>query len=386
MPKVQGKKAGAVKRAAKKVTARVKSAAGAAKKKVAPKKAAASPKPKPAAKKAAAKPAPKPKARPAKKAVKAVKAVAKAVKKATKKVIAKAAKVAPKKSTKAKLTPKAVVRTKPAKAIPAKAAAKVVVTKTAAAAMKPAPAPKKEAPKKEAPKKEAAKKEAPKAKPAALTVVPKALPPAAPAAAPAPAPAAAPAPAPRAAEAEKKRGRRARPRVTSSGAPAAAWLSTEKPRPASFIPAPARAEAPSAVAAPPASSDRLIRPDDVAHPAVRTVPVRLDIEQAAGRYYVIPYPSEVTVRINEGIEWDFRYLGGADVSVEEIVIEFENPSPFSVATFRTRKPGGARPHRQLSGGALPSAAGKRIQYIVRAFNQFETELANTKTVFVTITA
>ena len=160
--------------------------------------------------------------------------------------------------------------------------------------------------------------------------------------------------------------------------PAAAWLSTEKPRPASFIPAPARAEAPSAVAAPPASSDRLIRPDDVDHPAVRTVPVRIDVEQGAGRFYVIANPMEVSVRPGEGIEWDFRYIGGADVSVEEIVVEFEKPSPFAQTVFRTRKPGGARPHRQMSNGALAAAAGRRIQYTVRAINPYKTELANTK--------
>ncbi|HYI10120.1 MAG TPA: hypothetical protein VEK57_13755 [Thermoanaerobaculia bacterium] len=236
--------------------------------------------------------------------------------------------------------------------------------------------------------KAAAPKVAPKAaapKPAKapeLKAVPKAVPPPAdkaPVAAPPP-PAAVRAPEP-----EKKRGRRARPRVTSSGAPAAAWLSSEKPRPASFIPAPARAEAPSAIAAPPASSDRLIRPDDVAHPAVRIVPIRIDVEQGAGRFYVIANPMEITVRVGEGIEWDFRYLGGADVSVEEIVVEFDKPSPFSQAKFSTRKPGGARPHRQLSGGALPAAAGKRIQYTVRALTPFKTELANTQ-IWVNITA
>jgi hypothetical protein len=358
MAKVQGKKAVAAgKKAAKKAVARVKSAVGAAKKKVAPKKAAAPPKPaakKPVGKpvaKPAAKTAAKPPAKPAKKAAKAVKSAAKAVKNAAKKVIAKAKPVAKAKKPAPAPKPAAV------KAVPKAAAPKAI----------PAPAPK------------------PAAKTTALKVVPKALPPAAPPKA-APAPVAAPPapPAPKVVE-EKKRGRRARPRVTSSGAPAAAWLSTEKPRPASFIPAPARAEAPSAVAAPPASSDRLIRPDDVAHPAVRTVPVRLDIEQSAGRYYVIPNPIEVTVRVAEGIEWDFRYLGGADVSVEEIAIEFEKPSPFLQTVFRTRKPGGARPHRQMSDGALPTAAGTRVQYTVRAINQFGTELARTR-LWVTVTA
>jgi hypothetical protein len=299
---------------------------------------------------------------------KAVAASKKAVSKVAARVKSAAAsarkKVAPKKAAPkpaAKAKPKPKVAPKPVKKA-VKAAAKVV-KKVAA---------------KVAPKPKAATKPA---KTTALKVVPKALPPAPPKPV---APVTPPPVAPPPKVEEKKRGRRARPRVTSNGAPAAAWLTDVKPRPASFIPAPARAEAPSAVAAPPASSDRLIRPDDVDHPAVRTVPVRLDIEQAAGRYYVIANPLEVTVRVGEGIEWDFRYLGGADVSVEEIVIEFDKPSPFTQAVFRTRKPGGARPHRQMSNGALPTAAGKRLQYTVRAINPFKTELANTK-IWVTIT-
>ena len=270
-------------------------------------------------------------------------------------------------------------------------------------AKKPAPKPKAKPKKKPAPAKKVAavvKKAAKAVKKAVAKVVkvakaqkvtpPAATPKAAPkAAAKAPAKPVTPpvaAPRPAAPAPEKKRGRRARPRVHSNGAPVAAWLSTEKPRPASFIPAPPRAEAPSAIAAPPASSDRLIRPDDVGHPAVRTVPVRIDVEQGAGRFYVIPSPQEVTVRVSEGIEWDFRYIGGADVTIDEIIIEFERPSPFSHSSFKTRKPGGARPHRQLSGGALPSAAGKRVQYTVRAMNAFKTEVARTNLVWVNITA
>jgi len=324
MAKVQGKKAAAAsKKAVKKVVARVKSAAVVAKKKVVAKKAAAPQRP--AAKKLAAKkPAAKPAPRPAAKPAGKLKAAAKAVKSVAKKTVGKPAKAI------AKTAPKAPVAAAKTKAAP-----------------KMAPAP-------------------------TLKIV-------APVAAP-PRPVAARAPEP-----EKKRGRRARPRVHSTGAPAAAWLSTEKPRPASFIPAPARAEAPSAIAAPPASSDRLIRPDDVDHPAVRTVPVRIDVEQGPGRFYVIAYPIEVSVRVSEGIEWDFRYIGGADVSVEEIAVEFDKPSPFAQTSFRTRKPGGARPHRQLSGGALPSAAGKRIEYKVRAMTPFKTELASTK-IWVNVTA
>lgn len=344
MAKAPGKKAAAsVKGASKKVVARKASAAATTKKKAAPKKVAAPPKPakskKPQPK---AKPAPKP---APKKAVAKGKPAAKAVKAPAKKVVAK-----PVPKAKAKVAAKPVAKVAPKVA---KAAPKVV----AKAAPKPAP--------KAAPK-PAPKVAAPKAAPAAPPVAPVAA-------------------APRAAEAEKKRGRRARPRVHSSGAPAAAWLSTEKPRPASFIPAPARAEAPSAVAAPPASSDRLIRPDDIDHPAVRTVPVRIDVEQGAGRFYVIANPMEVSVRTGEGIEWDFRYLGGADVTVEEIVVEFEKPSPFTQTVFRTRKPGGARPHRQMSNGALPAAVGRRIQYTVRAINQYKTELANTK-IWLNVTA
>jgi hypothetical protein len=116
------------------------------------------------------------------------------------------------------------------------------------------------------------------------------------------------------------------------------------------------------------------------------VPVRIDVEQGAGRFYVIASPSEVTLRVGEGIEWDFRYVGGADVTIDEVIVEFERPSPFQQSVFRTRKPGGARPHRQLSGGALPSSGGKRIQYTVRAMNAFKTEMAQTKLVWVSVTA
>lgn len=189
-----------------------------------------------------------------------------------------------------------------------------------------------------------------------------------------------PAPRPAAEPPKKTRTRRPRPRVHSSGAPVAAWLpqGVEKPRPSSFIPAPARAAAPSLSAAPPASSDRLIRPEDVTEFVTRTVPVRIDVEQSGGRVFIGVNPEEVTLRAGEGIEWDFRYLGGADVTADEIVIEFEKPSPFSAASFRSRKPGTARPHRQLSGPVHKTAVGKRIEYSVRAMTAFKTELANRK--------
>lgn len=356
MAKAQGKKASAGKKSpAKKVAARVKSAVSAAKKKVAAKKP-----PKPAKKATAAKPkAP-------------AKVTAKAPAKATAKTVAKVKAVA----KKVKVVAKKVVKAPIKAAI--KAAPKPAAKPAPKAAPKPAPKPAaKPAPKPEA--KAAAPKPAaktPAAKPAKLEVKPAAVP---------PPPARGPV-APKVLGAPKveKRARRPRLRVTSSGAPAAAWLSTEKPRPASFIPAPPRAEAPSAIAAPPASSDRLIRPEEIIELAVRTVPVRVDIEQGAGRFYVIANPIEVTLKPGEGIEWDFRYLGGADVNVDDVVVEFERPSPFPAVTFKTRKPGGARPHRQLSGPVNASAAGRRSQYTIRAMSQYKTELANARMILAVI--
>jgi hypothetical protein len=181
-------------------------------------------------------------------------------------------------------------------------------------------------------------------------------------------------------DAKKVRARRARPRVHSNGAPVAAWLpqGVDKPRPSSFIPAPPRAEAPSLIAAPPASSDRLIRPEDVTEFVTRTVPVRVDVEQGGGRVFISVNPEEVSLRPGEGIEWDFRYLGGADLAVDELVIEFEKPSPFSTMAFKSRKPGTARPHRQLSGPVQKSSTGKRVGYTIRAMSPFKTELASSK--------
>jgi hypothetical protein len=108
------------------------------------------------------------------------------------------------------------------------------------------------------------------------------------------------------------------------------------------------------------------------------VPVRVDIEAGGGRIYLTINPNETTLKVGEGIEWDFRYLGGADVVIEEMIIEFAKPSPFSTTVFRSRRPGAARPHRQLSGPAQASASGKRLQYTVRAFNAFKTEMATEK--------
>jgi hypothetical protein len=45
----------------------------------------------------------------------------------------------------------------------------------------------------------------------------------------------------------------------------------------------------------------------------------------------------------------------------------------------------ARPHRQLSGAAHKSAAGKRVRYAIRAMNTFKTELSVARP-WVTVTA
>lgn len=326
--------------------------------KVQGKKAATSPK-----KGAAAKPVARPKsAKPAPK-----KPVAKVVAKA-KAAVKKAVKaVAPKK--KAAPPPKKAAKKAPSKPAPKKVAAKPAPKNTAKPTPKPKPAPK-AAPAAPAPK--AAKAAESKVKSAAKTVAKVAG---------AVATAAAAATVARAVTAppEEKKRRRTRTRVTSNGPATAAWFSQgDKPRPSSFIPAPPRAEAPSLVAAPPASSDRLVGSHELTEFAVRTVPVRVDVEAAGGRIYLLINPNETTLRVGEGIEWDFRYLGGADVIIDELVIEFGRPSPFPSTVFRSRRPGAARPHRQLSGPTQPAASGKRVEYTIRAFNAFKTEMATAK--------
>ncbi|HEX3069764.1 MAG TPA: hypothetical protein VHX14_14440 [Thermoanaerobaculia bacterium] len=318
--------------ASKKPAARAAAKAKPVAKKPAPKKPAAAKKAvvkKPAPKKAAAKKVAVKKPAPAKSAKKA----------AAKPPSGKAAKAAPKKVVKpaAKASAKSAAKT-PAKPAP----------KTTPKAAKPA---------------KAEKATDAKQKPSTKTVVKAG-------AAPAVARPAAPA-------ADDKKRRRSRTRVTSNGPATAAWFSQgDRPRSSSFIPAPPRAEAPSLVAAPPASSDRLVGAHELTEFAVRTTPVRIDIESSGGRIYLSINPNETNLRAGEGIEWDFRYLGGADVVIEELIIEFAKPSPFVTTVFRSRRPGAARPHRQLSGPAQESAAGKHLQYTVRAFNAFKTEMAS----------
>ena len=73
------------------------------------------------------------------------------------------------------------------------------------------------------------------------------------------------------------------------------------------------------------------------------------------------------------------------MTVDEIQIEFDRPSPFGTLTFKSRKPGAARPHRQMSNAVTSSSAGKRVQYTIRALTAFKNELANTQ-VFLNIVA
>jgi len=90
---------------------------------------------------------------------------------------------------------------------------------------------------------------------------------------------------------------------------------------------------------------------------------------------VASYPSEVSIRRGDGVEWDFRYLGGADVIVEDVVIEFGKPAPFSKTSFKSQKPGSARPHRLLSGATIPAAVPGRATYTIRCLNHYKTEVA-----------
>jgi hypothetical protein len=276
-------------------------------------KAPAKPAPKPA-KKAAVKPAPKAKA-PAPKKSATQKAVA-AVKTAAAAVVAKAAK-------------------------PVKAALKSAAVAAAVAA----PVAKQQA--KSAIRNEAAPKPAPSLRP--------------------PAPAKAP--------------RRPRTRIpTSDGGPLAAWIRVgEQRRPSSFIPAPPRAESPSQIAAAPASSDRLIRPDDLQDlslPAIRTFPIRVEVEQSVGRTHILVQPSSVTITAGDGVEWDFRYLVGADTFIDEIIVDFGQTCYFGAKSLKSRNPGSARPHRQLSGRLAEGAPKGTLNYTIRC-QAFGTEIAKT---------
>jgi len=347
MAKVQGKKSAAGKKAATtKPAARAKSAKPAPKgsskgpmKSMAKAVAKVAAKAKTVIKKALGKPASKPAPKPAK---------------ASAKVTPKAAAAKPKSAAKA--TPKVAPKVTAKGAAPAKATKPTKPTPAAAPAGKPG---KSTGGKAKAAAKTVAKVAAGTAVAAAATVaVAKVAAKAAPVV-------------------DDKKKRRSRTKISSGGPATATWFAKadNKPRPSSFIPAPPRAEAPSLVAAPPASSDRLVSNSELTEFVVRTVPVRIDIEANAGRTLVYTFPETVTLRVGEGIEWDFRYLNGADVVIDEIIIEIDKPSPFPSPVFRSRRPGINRPHRQLSGPVQKAAAGKQLRYTVRAMNAFKTEMA-----------
>ena len=377
MAKVQAKKAAASTRkgVSPKAAARRKQTSKPASKRTAkpsPKKAAAKPVARPVRKALPAKKAPaSKKAAPARVKAQAKRPVtakkpsaktparktaAKTVRKAPPAKTAKPVKAKQAKPAKAAKAAKSV-KAKPVKAIPAKAAKAVVPAKSKGVAQAPAGAARSSVKTVVKAAVKATAKTVAKAASVAATTVVRAVKPAA----------------------DDKKKRRPRTRITSSGPATAAWFSQgEKPRPSSFIPAPPRAEAPSLVAAPPASSDRLVDANELTEFAVRTVPVRVDIEAGGGKIYLGINPTEVVLHPGEGIEWDFRYLGGADIVVEELIVEFEKPAPFSGGVFRSRRPGAARPHRQLSGPVHKSALGKRIQYTIRAFNGFKKEMATVK--------
>ena len=119
-------------------------------------------------------------------------------------------------------------------------------------------------------------------------------------------------------------------------------------------PRPPRAEAPSAIAAPPASSDRLIRPDDVASSGR---PHRAGAHRRrAGRRPLLrhrqPDGSHGARRRRHRVGLPLHRRRRRD-GRRDRRSSSSKPSPFTQSVFRTRKPGGARPHRQISGGALP---------------------------------
>jgi hypothetical protein len=196
-------------------------------------------------------------------------------------------------------------------------------------------------------------------------------------------------PAARKAAATPPRTKRSRMKFDSPGEITAAWFPQPESalRPASFIPAPPRAEAPSNVAAPPAMADREVRRSDMSNveEAIRTHPIRIDIEYSAGRTLVQLSPEELEIRAGDGIEWDFWYYGGADLMVDEVVIEFPKPSPFGKSSFKAKKPNSPR-HRELSGPAHLSNGEQRYEYTIRCINSFKTEVASARPRLVIVTA
>jgi hypothetical protein len=126
-------------------------------------------------------------------------------------------------------------------------------------------------------------------------------------------------------------------------------------------------------------ADREVRRSDMSNveEAIRTHPIRIDIEYSAGRTLVQLSPEELEIRAGDGIEWDFWYYGGADLMVDEVVIEFPKPSPFVKASFKAKKPNSPR-HRELSGPAHLNNGKQRYEYTIRCLNSFKTEVASAR--------
>jgi hypothetical protein len=172
-----------------------------------------------------------------------------------------------------------------------------------------------------------------------------------------------------------KRGRK-RQRVTPTSTPLANWIPKDGLRPSSFLPAPPRAQSAFTVAAAPASSDRLVREEDLAPPApIRTIPVLVHVVQESGRIEVRTNPTAVEAAPGDAVEWDFRYFGGADVLVTQVAIDISRPSPFGKTSYKSAKPGSARPHRCVSDIVKDKALDTTTEYTIHCTNAFKTELA-----------
>jgi len=172
-----------------------------------------------------------------------------------------------------------------------------------------------------------------------------------------------------------KRGRK-RQRVTPTSTPLANWIPKDGLRPSSFLPAPPRAQSAFTVAAAPASSDRLVRDEDLASLApIKTIPVLVYVVQESGRIHIRTNPTTVEVAPGDAVEWDFRYFGGSDVLVAQVAIEISRPSPFGKTAYKSAKPGSARPHRHVSDIVKEKALGSTTEYNIHCTNAFKTELA-----------
>jgi hypothetical protein len=183
-----------------------------------------------------------------------------------------------------------------------------------------------------------------------------------------------------------KRGRK-RQRVTPTSTPLANWIPKDGRRPSSFLPAPPRAQSAFTVAAAPASSDRLVREEDLAPPApIRTIPVLVNVVQEGGWIEVRTNPEVVEAAPGDAVEWDFRYSGGADVLVTQVLIEIDKPSPFGKTSYKSAKPGAARPHRQVSDLVKEKSLGTSTRYTIHCTNAYKTELAKGNATIVVRTA